>query len=157
MRLKDVCPCTHPSCTQCHCWVAKQLEKAGEMWMTRQGDTSSPSEAGLHCHCGCAPAPPNPPGAPSSREGSQVQGLFTGTNKSSDFRQPWEQQREDTCMSAGGLSCCSTALAAAAKGTSLPWLRVPPKYATSRWCLAPHPCFLTLSLPLSPLHRPSGC
>lgn len=52
-------------------------------------------------------------------------------------------------MSAGGLSCCSAALAAAARGTSLPWLRVLPKYATSRRCLAPHPRFLTLSLPFS--------
>lgn len=87
-----------------------------------------------------------------------MQGLFTQTNKSCDFGQAWEQQRgEDTCVSAGGLSCCSAALAAAAKGTSLPWLRVPPKYATSRWCLAPHPCLLTLSLPLSLLHRPWGC
>lgn len=117
-----------------------------------------PQRLGFMATVACGPAPPNLAGALSSTEGSQVQGLFTQTNKSSDSGQAWEQQRgEDTCMSAGGLSCCSAALAAAAKGTSLPWLRVPPKQAISRWCFAPHPCYLTLALPLSLLHRPWGC
>lgn len=61
----------------------------------------SPSEAGFHCHCGCAPAPPNLSGALSSTEGSQVQELFTRTNKSSDSGQPGSSSKTPACQQVG--------------------------------------------------------
>lgn len=131
MRLKDVCPCTHPPCAQHHCWVVKQWEKAEET--ARQGDTSSPFRGWvlpLPWLCPCTSKPLRGPDQRRKEPGAGVINLDKHTAKSGDFWQAWEQGRgEDTCVSAGGLSYCGAALAAAAKCPPLPQLRVPPKSA----------------------------
>lgn len=134
------------------------------MQMARWGDTSSPfTEAGFCGHRGCAPAPPNPSGLKQHRKepGAGVINTDKHRAKSSDFQEAWEQGRgEDTCTSAGGLSCCSAALAAAAKCVPLPQLSVPSKSAVCQgWERVPCPtAWVSGSVPPpSFLHRPWGC
>lgn len=165
MRLKDVCPCPQPPRTQRRCWVAKQWEKAGEMQMARRGDTSSPfTEAGFRGHRGCAPAPPNPSGALSSTEKSQVQGLLTQTNtgpKAVTFGRPGSRGEEKTpAHRQVGSAAAVLHLLQLQNACHCLGLVCPQNLQSARagrGCLAPQPGFLALSLPLFFLHRLWGC
>lgn len=103
------------------------------MQTARQRDISSPFRSWVLLSpwlCPCISKPLGGPKWHGKELGAEVINSDKHTAKSSDFQQAQEQGCEaDTCVLAGGLSCCGAALAAAAKCLPLPRCGVPLKSA----------------------------